>query len=297
MKAPICLGNSSQEQTPNAVDKVNKDGLVTMIGTPNITTMDTPLHNRPGQRLPTTAMTQQEVSFQCSVFSESPSYSTTRTTVSFVSDDPETSPYAAVVASSGPMAKSNPFRFSTKWWDDETGLGWWGYRWYSPEVGKWLSRDSIGERGGHNLYGFVGNDPVRVIDSLGLSPFCRVDTSIGDPYYQHGYHTGSNIPRGFITCVLMLCRRTTVTTTCRSICLNDQGTRVTSTTRCKIVAESQHEGYDEKGVSYNQLKALCGNWWKDNPLPDADKPVPAWADQPGKDIEPHPIEGAPDGPW
>jgi uncharacterized protein RhaS with RHS repeats len=32
----------------------------------------------------------------------------------------------------------------------------------------WLNMDPIGERGGINLYGFVGNDPVNWIDSLGL---------------------------------------------------------------------------------------------------------------------------------
>ena len=127
-----------------------------------ITTPMTPaLHNRPGQRLSTTAMTQR------SVLSESPSYSTTRTSVSLVSGNPEKSPYAAVVASSGPMAKSNPFRFSTKWWDEETGLGWWGMRWYSPEMGKWLSRDPIGERGGMCLYGYISNDALNDIDPVG----------------------------------------------------------------------------------------------------------------------------------
>lgn len=33
---------------------------------------------------------------------------------------------------------------------------------------KWLSRDPLGEAGGLNLYGFVGNDPVNNWDYLGL---------------------------------------------------------------------------------------------------------------------------------
>ena len=45
----------------------------------------------------------------------------------------------------GPFAATNPFRFSTKYWDDETGLGYWGYRYYSPRLGRWISRDLIGE--------------------------------------------------------------------------------------------------------------------------------------------------------
>ena len=46
-----------------------------------------------------------------------------------------------------------------------------GYRWYDPATGRWPSRDSIGERGGLNLYGFVGNDGVNLADRLGLKVF------------------------------------------------------------------------------------------------------------------------------
>lgn len=40
---------------------------------------------------------------------------------------------------------------------------------YDPNVGRWLSRDPIAERGGVNLYGFVGNDGINGIDILGLA--------------------------------------------------------------------------------------------------------------------------------
>lgn len=39
---------------------------------------------------------------------------------------------------------------------------------YDPNVGRWLNRDPIAERGGVNLYGFVGNDGVNRLDYLGL---------------------------------------------------------------------------------------------------------------------------------
>jgi hypothetical protein len=41
-------------------------------------------------------------------------------------------------------------------------------RWYSPNTGRWLSRDPIQEEGGLNLYGFVGNSPVNAIDLFGM---------------------------------------------------------------------------------------------------------------------------------
>jgi hypothetical protein len=43
------------------------------------------------------------------------------------------------------------------------------YRAYSPSLGRWLSRDPIGELGGVNLYGGFRNDPVYGIDALGES--------------------------------------------------------------------------------------------------------------------------------
>src|SRR5438105_1139205 len=39
---------------------------------------------------------------------------------------------------------------------------------YDPRIGRFLSRDPIGETGGFNLYGYCGNDPVNRNDPLGL---------------------------------------------------------------------------------------------------------------------------------
>jgi hypothetical protein len=39
---------------------------------------------------------------------------------------------------------------------------------YQPESGRWLSRDPIGENGGINLYGMVGNNPINQWDYLGM---------------------------------------------------------------------------------------------------------------------------------
>ena len=66
------------------------------------------------------------------------------------------------------MAKSNPFRFSTKYQDDESELLYYGYRFYNAATGRWLNRDPIGEAGGIHLYQFVKNQPSGWIDPLGL---------------------------------------------------------------------------------------------------------------------------------
>ncbi len=64
-----------------------------------------------------------------------------------------------------------PYRFSTKPLDQATGLYYYGYRYYDPNTGRWPSRDPIEENGGINLYGFVENSGINVIDVLGLQNF------------------------------------------------------------------------------------------------------------------------------
>jgi RHS repeat-associated protein len=67
-----------------------------------------------------------------------------------------------------PIAHTNPFRFSTKYVDQESGFLNYGHRLYNPTTGRWLSKDPIEEDGGLNLYGFVYNSPLNFWDYLGL---------------------------------------------------------------------------------------------------------------------------------
>ena len=80
----------------------------------------------------------------------------------------EYSPFGATISQTGDMAAVNPFRFSNKYFDDETGLIYYNYRYYNPTLGRWLSRDPIGENGGENLYVFVTNNSIGNVDILGL---------------------------------------------------------------------------------------------------------------------------------
>jgi RHS repeat-associated protein len=60
------------------------------------------------------------------------------------------------------------FLFHAEFRDADTGWYNYGYRYYSTELGRWLARDPIGEKGGINLYVMVGNDAVNWMDVLGL---------------------------------------------------------------------------------------------------------------------------------
>ena len=80
----------------------------------------------------------------------------------------EYGPFGEPIRITGTLGKANPFRWSTKFTDDETDLVYYGHRYYNPSTGRWLSRDPIGEQGGPNLYAFVRNNPISLIDLLGL---------------------------------------------------------------------------------------------------------------------------------
>ncbi|WP_124330899.1 RHS repeat domain-containing protein [Desulfonema ishimotonii] len=82
----------------------------------------------------------------------------------------EYDPFGNEIRAEGDDAQNNPFRSSTKYLDAETGLYYYGFRYYHTELGRWISRDPMGEQGGYNLYGFVSNNPVFLYDAWGLWP-------------------------------------------------------------------------------------------------------------------------------
>lgn len=68
----------------------------------------------------------------------------------------------------GSVANDNPWRFSSKRHDAETGFIYFGRRYYSPSTGRWVTPDPIGYDGGPNLYCYVLNAPLNHFDLYGL---------------------------------------------------------------------------------------------------------------------------------
>ncbi len=99
---------------------------------------------------------------------------------------------STIAASTG---AGNPFRFSTKYTDAESDFLYYGHRYYNPSTGRWLSRDPLGDVAfgtAHALsmdrqnlqpqallppYLFARNNPINIIDLLGLYDSCCCDAA------------------------------------------------------------------------------------------------------------------------
>jgi RHS repeat-associated protein len=98
----------------------------------------------------------------------------------------EYDPFGNQLAATGAYAQANPFRFSNEYWDSDLGLVYYNYRYYSPKLGRWLSRDPIEEQGGDNLYGFVNNELFNCFDKFGLNVYL-VYRQFNDKILSHFY--------------------------------------------------------------------------------------------------------------
>jgi RHS repeat-associated protein len=105
----------------------------------------------------------------------------------------EYGPFGELVRLTGSMANLNPFQYSTTYSDSESGCLYYGFRYYNPSLGRWLSRDPLSEPGNQlttgrrssvgtcpcssakstctackNQFTFARNNGPNWVDSLGL---------------------------------------------------------------------------------------------------------------------------------
>jgi len=78
-------------------------------------------------------------------------------------------PFGELIEARGELAQTNPWRYATKYFDVETGLYYFGHRYYGPVTGQWLNRELLGEDESLNLYAYAHNDPINHVDVLGLA--------------------------------------------------------------------------------------------------------------------------------
>ena len=82
----------------------------------------------------------------------------------------EYDPYGRMLGMWGKMGPVNVMRFSSMPHFQTADIIGYHARFYVPGFQRWLNQDPIGEAGGVNLYGFVGNSPVNAGDAYGWEP-------------------------------------------------------------------------------------------------------------------------------
>jgi len=121
-------------------------------------------------------------------------------------------PYGSMLAQCGSLADANSYRFSSKEWNANSGLYYYLYRLYDPNLQRWLNRDPLVEGGfeairntlpklvllfasaverfqGPNLYNYVKNKPISWFDPFGLQcdgAYCLGPTPIPLPPLSFG---------------------------------------------------------------------------------------------------------------
>lgn len=86
-----------------------------------------------------------------------------------------------------PLAAKNPWQWMSKAYDSETELVFFGRRYYAPSTARWTTKDPLGHTAGPNLYGFVSNRPLHLLDLYGLVSYSQ---SLGG--YQGGCQSGNS---------------------------------------------------------------------------------------------------------
>jgi len=168
--------------------------------------------------------------------------------------------------------------------DFPKGVTYYGYRYYDPVTGRWPSRDPIEEDGGINLYGFVGNDPLRRADKLGLSIFdifgprcCNSSNSTSDEWAIVGKGEWKKLGPGECTglcddCDGMTCGgRFFAPNPGRSVAIFDSRTCNNNTSNARALANSMINGWtpsepnnmpspNDRGVSIDEQTPTGYSW-------------------------------------
>ena len=101
-------------------------------------------------------------------------------------------PFGKLTGQWGSLAPVNVMQFSSK--PIYHGMVDFGLRWYSPDLDRWLNRDPFGERGGINLYDYVRNRPIDLIDFFGLAPTLDLmKPGSSDDQYAPNYPTDNSV--------------------------------------------------------------------------------------------------------
>lgn len=97
----------------------------------------------------------------------------------------------------------NPWQFSSKRVDEESGFVYFGRRYYDPANGRWITADPAGWGDGSNLYAYLHHRPVQAFDLYGLEeepyyPLQHVDHDRAEPLQKEENQQNQEAPLGFV---------------------------------------------------------------------------------------------------
>ena len=84
------------------------------------------------------------------------------------------------VAASDPNFLTNPYMFTGRRFDIETGLYYYRARYYNPHIGRFMQTDPVGYADGINWYLYCGNNPLGMVDPSGRAAKRRSSTIPSD---------------------------------------------------------------------------------------------------------------------
>jgi RHS repeat-associated protein len=84
--------------------------------------------------------------------------------------------FGKLTASTGELI--NPFQYTSREFDQETGLSYYRARTYDANIGRFISGDPIGFGGGTNLYAYTWNSPIVFTDPTGFDPCLNINSFV-----------------------------------------------------------------------------------------------------------------------
>ena len=100
------------------------------------------------------------------------------------------------------IATTNPIRYRSYYYDEESELYYLKSRYYDPEIGRFISLDDISYLmpntiNGLNLYAYCINNPIYYLDSLGKSPTVNTvpDILTGNEFEDYLWRSGRYQPK------------------------------------------------------------------------------------------------------